>query len=53
MCKARRYSDQMQCGRCGYVWDVNDPDPPKCKTPQEYGKEQIEKIRKQLEEGRN
>lgn len=29
-CKARRVSDQMCCHRCGLVWDVNDPDPPKC-----------------------
>lgn len=29
-CKARQYSDEMQCGRCGLCWDVNDPDPPKC-----------------------
>lgn len=28
-CKARQYSDQMSCV-CGLVWDVNDPDPPKC-----------------------
>lgn len=30
-CEARQYSDQMQCGRCGYAWDINDPDPPQCK----------------------
>ena len=29
-CKARRYSDQMQCDQCGLQWDVNDPDPPEC-----------------------
>lgn len=29
-CKAIQYSDQMQCGACGLVWDVNDPDPPEC-----------------------
>ncbi len=28
-CKARRYSDQMQC-ECGRAWDMNDPDPPEC-----------------------
>jgi hypothetical protein len=22
----------MNCPRCGYVWDTNDPDPPVCKT---------------------
>lgn len=30
-CKARQYSDQMQCGLCGLAWDVNDPEPPECK----------------------
>jgi len=29
-CQARQYSDQMQCGRCGLAWDINDPDPPVC-----------------------
>ncbi len=29
-CKARQYSDQMQCGLCGLQWDVNDPDRPQC-----------------------
>lgn len=28
-CKARQYSDQMQC-LCGLAWDVNDPEPPHC-----------------------
>lgn len=31
-CEARQYSDQMQCGRCGLAWDVNDPEPPRCRT---------------------
>lgn len=30
-CKARQYSDQMHCGYCGLQWDVNDPEPPKCR----------------------
>lgn len=29
-CKARQYSDQMNCAACGLCWDVNDPDPPPC-----------------------
>jgi hypothetical protein len=29
-CDARRYSDQMMCGKCGLGWDMNDPDPPEC-----------------------
>jgi len=32
MCEARQYSDQMCCGRCGLVWDMNDPEPPDCLT---------------------
>lgn len=31
-CKARQISDQMSCARCGLLWDINDPDPPECKT---------------------
>lgn len=30
-CKARQHSDQMQCGRCGLAWDVNDPESPACR----------------------
>lgn len=30
-CQARRYSDQLNCAACGLVWDINDPEPPKCK----------------------
>jgi rubredoxin len=35
-CKARQYSDQMNCHKCGLVWDTNDPQPPKC--PLEQGR---------------
>lgn len=37
-CEARQYSDQMNCARCGLVWDVNDPEPPVCakKVEAEY-----------------
>ncbi len=31
-CTARQFSDQKVCNRCGHCWDMNDPDPPKCKT---------------------
>jgi len=31
-CKARRENDGMCCHRCGFTWDVNDPNPPECKT---------------------
>ena len=30
-CEARQQSDSMVCNRCGYIWDVNDEDPPRCK----------------------
>lgn len=30
-CEAIRYSDEMQCARCGLAWDVNDPDRPECR----------------------
>ena len=32
----RAYRDHgtttMVCNRCGYQWDMDDPDPPTCKT---------------------
>lgn len=39
-CEARRYNDQMICGRCGLAWDVDDPEPPKCKSVKEVKQEQ-------------
>lgn len=30
-CRARQHSDQMLCD-CGLGWDVNDPDPPECRS---------------------
>lgn len=33
-CKARQYSDQMQCP-CGLAWDAGDPDPPRCRDVKE------------------
>jgi len=29
-CRAKQHSDQMVCGDCGNVWDMNDPEPPIC-----------------------
>ena len=34
-CEAFQVSDQMNCRRCHLVWDMNDSDPPECKTDQE------------------
>lgn len=31
-CKAIQYSDQMSCHECSLVWDMNDNDPPACKS---------------------
>ncbi len=31
-CIAQQVSDQMRCERCNLLWDINDIDPPKCKT---------------------
>lgn len=31
-CQARQYSDQMVCAKCDLAWDVNDPEPPKCRN---------------------
>jgi hypothetical protein len=31
MCHATRQSDEMVCYKCRLRWDVNDPDPPRCK----------------------
>lgn len=31
-CSALQMSDQMVCNKCGLRWDMNDPDPPTCRT---------------------
>ena len=31
MCEARRHNDEYHCHMCGYVWAIDDPDPPDCK----------------------
>lgn len=38
-CEAIQQSDQKVCNRCGLVWDMNDPDPPPCKTDAELSHE--------------
>ncbi len=53
LCKARQYSDQMQCCRCGYIWDMNDDDPPTCKTKEQIGTEAINRIRELFSDGKN
>lgn len=51
-CKARRYHDQTQCGRCGLAWDVNDPEPPRCPVDEhpETGRRWLAKIKLALPE---
>ena len=44
-CKARQYSDQMECARCGHIWDINDSDPPECLTSKQIGNRAIASIR--------
>jgi hypothetical protein len=31
-CFAKQFSDMMVCDWCGQSWDVNDPDPPRCRV---------------------
>lgn len=44
-CTARQFSDQKVCNRCGYCWDMNDPDPPKCKTDTRINREKSQQAR--------
>lgn len=46
VCQARRVGDQMQCGRCGKQWDVNDPERPPCDSAGEVA---IRQMREMLE----
>lgn len=32
VCNAIQCSDQMVCAACDLGWDMNDPDPPACKS---------------------
>jgi hypothetical protein len=45
-CKARRFSDQMQCA-CGLSWDINDSEPPECPRSVN-GNVALDKIREEL-----
>ncbi len=38
-CSAVQYSDQKVCNKCGLTWDMNDDDPPDCRTPRELKRE--------------
>lgn len=52
-CEARRQCDEYHCARCGYTWDVKDPDPPECKPkkdPKQNGRRKLAELRKTLED---
>ena len=44
-CEAKQYSDQMYCGKCGFTWDMNDPDPPKCLSSKQIGERALSEIK--------
>jgi len=53
-CEKRVEGGQWVCNRCGYVWDMSDDDPPKCKTdtPSDYVSESLGSLVAQVgEEG--
>jgi ABC-type ATPase with predicted acetyltransferase domain len=46
--EAIRYGDEYQCSKCGKAWEVNDPEPPPCKT----GADHLRDIRAKLRESK-
>ncbi len=50
VCYARQHSDQMVCGKCGLQWDVNDPEPPKCKTALDLSREILKDVKQLVDE---
>lgn len=44
-CQAVQYSDQKVCNRCGFTWDMNDPEPPECLTKRQLGRATIAQSR--------
>ena len=42
--QCRQYSDQLHCSHCGKQWDINDPEPPPCKTGSDWLREIKNKI---------
>lgn len=47
-CEKRFDHCQHTCDRCGYVWDLDDDDPPQCKSRSEIAKEKIDKIKREV-----
>lgn len=40
-CEAKRYGNDMHCGRCALTWSVRDPEPPQCNPLQEEEKPKV------------
>lgn len=54
-CKAiHQGGTEMCCGRCDFVWDADDQDPPKCLTKTQInrkrGRAHLKRIRQALDE---
>lgn len=47
----RQYGDEMHCSHCGKTWDVNDPEPPACKTGDDYIREMRTRLSTTRERG--
>jgi hypothetical protein len=57
ICEATVKGSEYHCGRCGYVWDIADPEPPTCRGGRvrtaeagEYGFKRLREILK-IDEG--
>ena len=38
-CEAIQEGDQLTCHKCGLYWQINDHNPPRCRTKQEIQQE--------------
>lgn len=47
-CEARRTHDEMQCGRCGLCWGIDDPEPPTCRRDDNEGHETLRRLKNLL-----
>jgi len=47
-CQARIVGQDKHCKRCGYVWDITDQDPPKCKSEAAVKRERVAQLRELL-----
>lgn len=44
LCQARQYGDEMQCGRCKFLWDMDNKNPPRCLTAAEFRNDPLKPI---------